>query len=192
MILVNNLDKMFKNTSIIYVDCEVKIVEKIEQNDLVFFVDQNKNIHSINVLDNAKYQIKNDKKFYSEKVENLTELLNVVQCLNLNLNVKKMFVYGEILDRQNHPSSDKLFVLSVKIADNTNVQIVTNTLDSQIGKTLVVGLPGATTFAGLEILPNQLLNVDSYGMLCGYQTLGINKEGLIFSDNNKVGEEFVI
>lgn len=34
------------------------------------------------------------------------------------------------------------------------------------------------------------MDVDSYGMLTGYKTLGIDKEGLIFGDSSEKGKDF--
>ncbi|SJZ54095.1 TyrS-associated PheT N-terminal domain-related protein TapR [Mycoplasmopsis verecunda] len=192
MILFNNLDKFFKNTSVIFVDSRVKKDNKITVDDLVFFVDKDNNISSINVLDNNKYLISNDSKFGTLNFESINKIEIAASKAGLKISNEPKFIYGLIKTRSAHPKSERLFVLEVLINDEKTIQIVTNTLDSHEGKVVVLALPGATTFAGTDILSGEMLGVKSEGMLTGYRTLGIDKDGLIFGTENEIGKDFVL
>ncbi|MFV8401302.1 TyrS-associated PheT N-terminal domain-related protein TapR [Mycoplasma sp. 005V] len=190
MILFNNLDKVFKNTAVLFVDSRIQKVHQIKHEDLVFFVDENNKVASINVLDNAKYYIPEDVKFgyLSPAGEDL--IISVAKELNLEISHDQKFIYGLILERNAHPKSERLFVLKVQIANDKTIQLVTNTLDSQVGKVVVLALPGSTTFAGTDVLTGEMLSVASEGMLTGYKTLGLAGEGLIFGEVSQIGKDF--
>ncbi|MCU9934046.1 hypothetical protein NW739_02470 [Mycoplasmopsis felis] len=190
MIICNNLNKNFPNNSIIYVDCQVQITKRIELTNLVIFADDNNKINSINLLDNSILNIDNDKKYFTLDDNQISILIENLKQEHLIIENKPKLIYGTIIQRTKHPKSDNLFILSIDINKNEPIQIVTNTLDSQENKTLVLALPGTVVFNGSEILKNKVMDVDSYGMLTGYKTLGIDKEGLIFGDSSEKGKDF--
>ncbi|WP_322935248.1 hypothetical protein RRG40_01360 [Mycoplasmopsis felis] len=190
MIICNNLNKNFPNNSIIYVDCQVQITKRIELTNLVIFADDNNKINSINLLDNSILNIDNDKKYFALNDNQISILIKNLKQEHLIIEDNPKLIYGTIIKRTKHDKSDNLFVLSVDINKNEPIQIVTNSLDSQENKTLVLALPGTVVFNGSEILKNKVMDVDSYGMLTGYKTLGIDKEGLIFGDSSEKGKDF--
>ncbi|BBU47947.1 TyrS-associated PheT N-terminal domain-related protein TapR [Mycoplasmopsis felis] len=190
MIICNNLNKNFPNNSIIYVDCQVQITKRIELTNLVIFADDNNKINSINLLDNSILNIDNDKKYFALDDNQISILIENLKQEHLIIEDNPKLIYGTIIKRTKHDKSDNLFVLSVDINKDEPIQIVTNTLDSQENKTLVLALPGTTVFNGSEILKNKVMDVNSYGMLTSYKTLGIDKEGLIFGDNSNKGKDF--
>ncbi|WLP85485.1 TyrS-associated PheT N-terminal domain-related protein TapR [Mycoplasma seminis] len=190
MILFNNLNKTFTNTSVIFVDSRIKKTNQIAKDDLVFFVDENHNISSINVLDNNKYYISDETKFGYITSKTLDLIQQKANELNLILSNEPKFIYGLIKERKAHPKSERLFVLQVHISPEKEIQLVTNTLDSQEGKVVVLALPGSVTKAGTDVVAGEIMGVKSYGMLTGYQTLGFDKEGLIFGDASLIGKDF--
>ncbi|MFV8418265.1 TyrS-associated PheT N-terminal domain-related protein TapR [Mycoplasma sp. VS299A] len=190
MILFNNLDKVFKNTSVLFVDSRIKKVHQIKHEDLVFFVDDNNKVASINVLNNTKYYIPEDVKFGYLPQAGEDLIFGMAKELNLELAHDQKFIYGLIQERKAHPKSERLFVLKVQISPDSTIQLVTNTLDSQEGKVVVLALPGSTTFAGTDVLSGEMLNVASEGMLTGYKTLGLEGEGLIFGQVSQIGKDF--
>ncbi|MHA3796204.1 TyrS-associated PheT N-terminal domain-related protein TapR [Mycoplasma sp. VS31B] len=190
MILFNNLDKVFKNTAVLFVDSKVKKVHQIKSEDLVFFVDENNKVSSINVLDNAKYYIPKDIKFGYINSDSEDLITKKAKELNLEISSEQKFIYGLIKERKQHPKSERLFVLQVEVGNGQVIQLVTNTLDSQEGKVVVLALPGSVTKAGTDVLEGEIMGVKSYGMLTGYQTLGFDKEGLIFGDESLIGKDF--
>ncbi|SYV97987.1 phenylalanyl-tRNA synthetase subunit beta [Mycoplasmopsis edwardii] len=189
MIIVNNISNFYKNSSIIFVNSEVKSERQITMNDLVFFVNSKNEVHSINIQNNDKYGIKN-KKYYIEDLNNLSEVLKVIKENNLVVNDSKKFVYKKITKRREHPESNKLFIITLFDGEK-EVEIVTNTLDSLEGKVIVVANLGATTFDGTEILKGKVMGVESPGMVVSYKTLGLENEGLIFGSEDEIGKEFI-
>ncbi|WP_322961490.1 TyrS-associated PheT N-terminal domain-related protein TapR [Mycoplasmopsis cynos] len=188
MIIINNISDFFDNSAIIFVNSKIKKEKTIILNDLVFFIDSLNKINSINILNAKKYLIKN-KKFYVDKIENYALIKQIANENNLIFDVPKKFVYAEIKARKTHPKSEKLFVLN--LFDGTSIfDIVTNTLETEQGRVIVIALPGSTTFSGKDILEGKVLDINSPGMVVSYRTLGINKDGLIFGTKDDIGKEF--
>ncbi|WP_036452068.1 TyrS-associated PheT N-terminal domain-related protein TapR [Mycoplasma buteonis] len=194
MLIANNLNTFFQNHSIIFVDSKIKATKQITTDKAIFFVDENNQIQSINWLDNSVLKISKDQKYFSLNLEQEEIVKQYAKENNLSLNIISQFVYGRILSRNVHPKSEKLFVLEVLIdtKENKTVTLVTNTLDSQEGKVVVLARPGATTFMGTSVLTGKVLDVTSEGMLTGYKTLGKEKEGLIFGTEEQIGKEYLI
>ncbi|WAM07085.1 hypothetical protein ONA24_04510 [Mycoplasmopsis cynos] len=140
MIIINNISDFFDNSAIIFVNSKIKKEKTIILNDLVFFIDSLNKINSINILNAKKYLIKN-KKFYVDKIENYALIKQIANENNLIFDVSKKFVYAEIKARKTHPKSEKLFVLN--LFDGTSIfDIVTNTLETEQGRVIVIALPG--------------------------------------------------
>ncbi|TDV24268.1 tRNA-binding protein [Mycoplasmopsis mustelae] len=190
MIICNNLNTFFKNTSVIFVDCTFKPTKKIQIDDFLFFVDEKNNVVSINLLNNKALNISETQKFFALNSKQKQKLFDITIKNNLKISDKPKFIYGKILSRFPHPKSEKLFVLSVDIKQSNPIQIITNTLDSLPEKIVVLALPGSTTYDGTKILEGKLLDLDSYGMLTGYNTLGLKGDGLIFGKINDMGKDF--
>jgi phenylalanyl-tRNA synthetase beta chain len=81
-------------------------------------------------------------------------------------------VVGKIEEIQNHPNADKLVITSVNIGTEM-LQIVTGAKNIRVGDYIPVALVGAKLPNGLKIKKSKLRGVESYGMLCSAQELGI-------------------
>ncbi|EIE41145.1 TyrS-associated PheT N-terminal domain-related protein TapR [Mycoplasmopsis canis] len=190
MIIVNNINNFFKNSAIVFVDSRINGKNIVKSNDLVFFVDDKKRIQSINVLNSDKYNL-NNKKFYTTYLNSLDLIKNEAEKNGLVFEFSQKFIYVKITKRIEHPKSNKLFIITVNDG-NKEFDLVTNTLDSEVGKVVVMALPGSVTFAGTKVLNGKIMDIESPGMLAGYKTLSINKEGLIFGDESQIGKDFII
>ena len=100
------------------------------------------------------------------------------------------FSIGEILERKEHPKSKKLFVLKVKT--DKELQIVTNSLNSLVGKKVVVANIGATLPSGMVILDSKVMGVESKGMLCGSKTLGLKETSGVMLVDGKPGNKYIL
>lgn len=139
----------------------------------------------VNVFNYSKYFA------LEEGVHSLTqEQINVLKSRNIEFEYKSLFSVGEVISREVHPKSEKLFVLKVQV--DKELQIVTNSLNSLVGTKVVVARVGAILPSGLMITHSKVMGVESEGMLCGGETLFKEKtEGvLIVSGNN--GDEFIL
>ena len=104
---------------------------------------------------------------------------------------------GKVLECVNHPDSDHLHVCQVEIRPNEISQIVCGAPNVKAGVKVIVALPGAVLPGNFKIKPSKIRGVESNGMLCSLQELGIEdkyvqeefKNGIyLFDDEAVVGE----
>ncbi|MBE7048392.1 MAG: phenylalanine--tRNA ligase subunit beta [Ruminococcaceae bacterium] len=96
-----------------------------------------------------------------EGIENLGDnLLNVV--------------VGKIKDITPHPDADKLVVCQIDVGKE-QLQIVTGAPNVKVGQTVPVALNGALLPDGTKIKTGKLRGVESAGMLCSYEELGMSE-----------------
>ena len=105
-------------------------------------------------------------------------------------------VVGKILKIEKHPQADRLVVCQVDIGDKTT-QIITAATNVFEGEVVPVSLPGADLVNGVKIQPTKRRGVESNGMFCSGEELGIDEnyfEGagvngiLILPSDMKIGE----
>lgn len=103
---------------------------------------------------------------------------------------------GKIIKIEKHPDADKLQVCQVDIGDK-NVQIITAATNIFEGAVVPVSLPGADLVNGVKIQKSKLRGVESEGMFCSGEELGIDDsyfEGasingiLILPSNFEIGQ----
>lgn len=93
-------------------------------------------------------------------------------------------VVAEILSVENHPDSQKLHILKVNDGSGEPVQVVCGAPNVRVGlKTYFARVGGNVN--GLKIKPAKLASVDSFGMCCGGNELGIEADtsGIVELDN---------
>ncbi len=84
-------------------------------------------------------------------------------------------VVAEILSVENHPNSQKLHILKVNDGTGVPVQVVCGAPNVRVGlKTYFARVGGNVN--GLKIGPAKLAGVDSFGMCCGGNELGIEAD----------------
>ena len=90
-------------------------------------------------------------------------------------------VVGEIQASEKHPSADRLSVCQVDVGDGTIRQIVCGAKNFKIGDRVPVALPGTMMPSGFEIKVSKLREVESQGMMCSSEELGLGKgeDGLL-------------
>lgn len=84
---------------------------------------------------------------------------------------------GKISLIEQHPNADKLKVLQILVDDNT-VQVITNYSEIEVGDEVVVALVGAelkSPEGNFTIKKTKLRGVESFGMLCDEEVLGLPK-----------------
>lgn len=82
-------------------------------------------------------------------------------------------VTGRITKIEKHPNADKLVVCTVDVGQPETLQIVTGATNVREGHIIPVALEGAKLAGGLQIKRSKLRGVESQGMLCSGQELGI-------------------
>ncbi len=96
-------------------------------------------------------------------------------------NIFEHIVIAVVKDVQPHPNADKLRICMVDVGQNTLLQIVCGAINVRVGIKVPCALVGAyidlnekdKNKTRLDINASQLRGVDSYGMLCSAQELGL-------------------
>ncbi len=84
-------------------------------------------------------------------------------------------VVAEILSVDSHPNSQKLYILTVNDGSGSPVQVVCGAPNVRVGLRTFFARVGGNV-RGLKIKPAKLAGVDSFGMCCGGNELGIESD----------------
>ncbi len=84
-------------------------------------------------------------------------------------------VTGKLLSVEKHPDADKLKICMVDVGSET-IQIVTGADNVKPGQTVPVAKDGALLPGGTKIKKGKLRGIESNGMLCSYEEIGMTKE----------------
>ncbi len=87
----------------------------------------------------------------------------------------KNVVVGKILTLEKHPDADKLQVSKVDVGSKV-IQIVTGANNISVGDYIPVALSGALLPDGKKISKGKLRGIESNGMMCSINELGLTKE----------------
>ena len=85
----------------------------------------------------------------------------------------KNVVVGKILTMVRHENSDHMWVCQIDVGRDKPIQIVTGAQNQAEGDLVPVALPGAALPGGKTIEAGKLRGVESNGMCCSYQELGM-------------------
>ena len=85
-------------------------------------------------------------------------------------------IVAELISVEPHPNADRLKVCQVSIAASDPLQIVCGALNARTGLRAVLAQPGARLPNGAKIRSSKLRGVESEGMLCSADELGIGDE----------------
>ena len=94
-------------------------------------------------------------------------------------------VVGKILEKGQHENADALFVCQVDAGLEAPIQIVTNAKNVKEGDLVPVALDGAVLPEG-KIKKGKLRGVESFGMFCGLETLGLTPNDFPYADPDGV------
>jgi phenylalanyl-tRNA synthetase beta chain len=114
---------------------------------------------------------------FSETPEQLAEMLTMAGVPVENIEYRgeglSKVVAGRITELTAHPNADKLFVCKVDIGDSV-VTVVTGATNLKTGDVVPVALVGAKLAGGLEIGTANFRGIESQGMLCSGDELGMD------------------
>jgi phenylalanyl-tRNA synthetase beta chain len=118
--------------------------------------------------------------------------IEVEDVVTLGGNIPDAVVIAQILSSDKHPNADKLSVCRVN--DGTSErQIVCGAKNYKVGDRVPLALPGAAMGGGFTIKVSKLRGVESQGMMCSAEELGLPKgeDGLlILSPDAPLGKKF--
>lgn len=127
-----------------------------------------------------------------ESPENIAKLLtnsgNEVEEIIYQDRFLKHVVVGKILQIEQHPNAEKLVICKVDIGSEIT-QIVTAAKNIKENDLVPVSLPGADLANGIHIETSKLRGVDSFGMFCSIEELGVTDydgevNGIMILDND--------
>ncbi len=104
-----------------------------------------------------------------------------VECYEKEGKSISKVVVGKILSKAQHENADALFVCQVDIGADAPVQIVTNAKNVKEGDLVPVALDGAVLPEG-KIKKCKMRGVESFGMFCGLDTLGLTAHDFPYED----------
>lgn len=108
--------------------------------------------------------------------EQLTQLgLEVEACTKLEGFDPKLVV-GEITEASKHPNADSLRLCTVDIGAATPLQIVCGAPNARVGIKVAVAQIGAVLPENFKIKASKIRGIESHGMLCSEQELGLSAE----------------
>lgn len=102
---------------------------------------------------------------------------------------------GKIEEIHPHPDADKLQITKINVGKEDLLQIVTGANNISVGDIVPVAVEGAVLPNGIKIKKGKLRGVDSFGMLCSCEELGIDTKYVEERSKNGIyllGENFVI
>ncbi len=97
----------------------------------------------------------------------------------------KRVVLGEILSMEAHPNADKLTVCKVRVGSQS-ISIVTGAKNVSAGDFIPVALDGAILAGGVKIEKGLLRGVESNGMMCSLEELGLSREAFPEAPENGI------
>lgn len=140
-----------------------------------------KDYMNIDGIDNAEYMHK------------MTMSGSIVEGIENPADEFKNVVTGKILKIEKHPDADKLVVCQVDVGEETPIQIVTGAKNVFEGAIVPVAKHKSCLPGGVKITKGKLRGVESFGMMCSTDELGISEERatgiLILPDDTAIGED---
>ena len=118
----------------------------------------------IDIKDIDTKKIEEDMPLIGNEIEEITKLSNATNL-----------VIGKVISCVSHPQSDHLHVCNVDIGDK-ELQIVCGASNVCANAYVIVAVDGATLPGGINIKKTVLRGVESNGMLCSLQEIGIQEK----------------
>lgn len=185
MSLIITNSQTLQNTAIILLRSKQGNIEIETKGDLTIIYADKVPV-GLNIFNFEKY-------FQAEEGAHTLNLAQKEAISKLGFNITKdfqFFTIGEVISRDVHPKSERLFVLKIKT--EKELQIVTNSTNSLVGAKVVVARVGAILPSGMNITFSKVMGIESEGMLCGGETLGKGKtDGVLLVEGNP-GEEYIL
>ncbi len=129
----------------------------------------------------------------AEYMHKMTMSGSIVEGIDNPAEEIKNVVTGKIIKVEKHPDADKLVVCQVDVAEDAPIQIVTGAPNVFEGAIVPVAKHKSTLPGGVKITKGKLRGVESYGMMCSTDELGISDERatgiLILPEDTQIGQD---
>ena len=131
----------------------------------------------------------------AEYMHMLTMSGSIVEGIENKADEFENVVTGKILSIEKHPDADKLVVCQVDVNEGEPIQIVTGAPNVFEGAIIPIAKHKSRLPGGVKITKGKLRGVESFGMMCSTDELGISEERahgvLILPDDTPIGEDIV-
>ncbi|USS89724.1 phenylalanine--tRNA ligase subunit beta [Fructilactobacillus cliffordii] len=140
-------------------------------------------------------KLKLDPESLGEKIERTS--VEVDSVTKRSTGLKKLIV-GQILSIEKHPDAGHLNICQVDVGAAEPQQIVCGAPNVEVGKKVIVAMPGARVAGNVKIKKAKMRGVKSDGMICALDEIGFPKDvvpdewkdGIYFlPDDAKLGDE---
>lgn len=132
----------------------------------------------------------------AEYMHKMTMSGSIVEGIDNPAEEFKNVVTGKILKVDKHPDADKLVVCQVDVGEDAPIQIVTGAPNVFEGAIVPVAKHKSCLPGGVKITKGKLRGVESFGMMCSTDELGISEERatgiLILPEDTNIGEDIVV
>lgn len=184
MSLIIRNKKTLDDTAIILLKGAKKVKKIRKKGDFTIIYDED-DIVGINLINSSKYfPFRSGARTLNQvEIDTLTS-----HCQNLR--ITPFFKIGEIIKREAHPESAKLFVLKIKTDEL--ITIVTNTTNSIVGTKVVVAQINSILPSGVIITKSKIMGIESAGMLCGAATFNFPSQPGALLVKGENGKEFIL
>ncbi len=184
---------------LIVINSSSEIPNKVIKKDDVTILYKNDELIGINIFNISKV-LKIKAKGFIPLVNE--KILDVINHIIENAGLEKMplqkesgFRVAKIIEIEDHPDSDHLHICTVDVGDKEPLQIVCGAFNARKDLICVCAMPYTFMPNGAQIIPDKLIGIDSYGMLCSGRELNLEgyegKRGLLELNNNyKAGTDF--
>lgn len=111
-----------------------------------------------------------------------------------NLLIERL-VLGEIRDFHTHPYSVKFNILQVDLGKDNTIQIICGDTNISKGKKVIIANVGSDILDNtgkkkqLEII--NIYGINSYGLICSYKNIGLQKNNIIYIYNDKLPGSYI-
>ena len=172
---------------------------KVEKNDNVVSLYAHDELIGVNIFNISQIMKIKAHGFIPIIDENVLKIINsILQNANiepLDPNIGSGFKVALIEEIEEHPDSEHLHICKVNVGSEEKLQIVCGAYNAREGLRCVCATPYTFMPNGQQIIPNKLLGIESFGMLCSGRELGLegfeNKRGLLeLDDSYLVGNDF--
>ena len=119
--------------------------------------------------------------------EDMTSVGNEYDSAEKLINATNLVV-GEVLECEMHPDSDHLHVCKVDVGNGEILQIVCGAPNVRKGLKVIVALVGAELPGDFKIKAGKIRGVESNGMLCSIEELGLESKFLKPEDKEGIHE----
>jgi len=128
----------------------------------------------------------------SEDIKNkLTDHTVEVEQISQTKDQFKNIIVAKVLEVKKHPQADKLQITIIDSGEENHLQVVCGAPNVAIGQLVALAKIGAILPNGLEIKSTQLRGVESNGMICAEDELGLGSDHtgiMILKSPAKIGQ----